>query len=209
MKILVLSAYDDVYASCNLGPLSENKNRAYAEHCGYRFICDRIVNKDMHHFFYKFRSILTYIDNYDYVFWIDADAFFTNFSMRIEDLIKSPDKTFIATIDRNYLNTGVFIVKNCDEIKKLFKKVIVEGPKNSHHPFPDAMILLDHFNKPSSTWDIVKPQYLMNAYKNELYKAEDPESEFKENESLVLHFPGMNYSDRIEAYYKYNVENLK
>ena len=48
MKILILSAYDDVYANCNLGPLSENKNRAYAEHCGYRFICDRIVDKDMY-----------------------------------------------------------------------------------------------------------------------------------------------------------------
>lgn len=208
MKILILSAYDKIYADCNLGLLSEEKNKEYAHKHGYDFICDKNLDNEGHYFFYKFKSILKYIDQYDYIFWIDADAFFTNFSKRIESFIKSPEKTFIVTIDKQFLNTGVFIVKNCNEIKQIFNKVLIEGPE-LNHPFPDAKILLDYFNTPESTWDISIPQYLLNSYKYELYNTTYPEGEFKLNESLVLHFPGMSYEDRVKAYYKYNVKNLK
>ena len=207
MKILILTGYDKTYQDNQLGILSENKNKNYAEVNGYDFYSDKDCNPNLHHFFYKFESILKFIDKYDYIFWIDADAFFVNFSKKIESFIK-PNKNFIATIDKEYLNTGVFIVKCCDEIKNVFKKVLSEGP-TLQHPFPDAKILMDYFQKEDSTWDIINPQYLLNSYKYELYGKIHDDGEYKEGESIVLHFPGMPYSKRIESYYKYDVENLK
>jgi len=207
MKILVLTGYDKTYENNQLGILSERKNKNYAEVNGYDFYSDKECNPNLHHFFYKFESVLKFIDSYDYILWIDADAFFVNHSIKIESFIKE-NKTFIVTIDREYLNTGVFIVKCCDEIKHIFNKILLEGPK-LQHPFPDAKILMDYFNNDDSTWDVIKPQYLLNSYKYELYGMVHEEGEFKNGESIILHFPGMPYNKRVESYYKYNVESLK
>jgi hypothetical protein len=61
--------------------------------------------------------ILKHIHNYDYVIWIDSDAFFYLQSINIKNIInQNLDKDFIFSQDggNNYknINSGFFIVKN-------------------------------------------------------------------------------------------------
>jgi hypothetical protein len=57
------------------------------------------------------------IENHEYIMWIDSDAIFTNFNVKIEDIIfKQPKKNMYICDDiGNWkLNAGVHIWKNCN-----------------------------------------------------------------------------------------------
>lgn len=60
--------------------------------------------------------LLKYIDKYDYIIWIDADAFFYKNAPPITNVIDNyPDKTFIFSGDspkNDKINSGFFITKN-------------------------------------------------------------------------------------------------
>ncbi len=70
---------------------------------------------------------------YDYVFWIDTDAVFTNLDLSLEELIENADKDayfFIAedvlsrsSVPHTCVNAGVFMVKNSKEGRDLIKNV--------------------------------------------------------------------------------------
>ena len=74
---------------------------------------------------------------HDYVMWIDADAFFCNDKIKIEDwILKSNEKDIIISRDPGYtfkqytesdepkLNSGVMIFKNNDNNIKLLNKIL-------------------------------------------------------------------------------------
>jgi hypothetical protein len=78
----------------------------------------------------KIRDILNEINskNIDYVFWVDSDAFFVNFSKDrlFSFLEKHNNYDFICTHDMppwsTDFNAGVFIVKNSDNGRKIIDK---------------------------------------------------------------------------------------
>lgn len=209
-QYLILSSYDDVYAKVGLGPLSAAKNKEYADKHGYSFQCKNEQLKS-HYFFHKFMLLSEVLPNYSHVLWIDADAFLVNHFKKIQDFISDdPEKIFTVSIDQEYLNTGVFIIKNCDLSMELLKKVVEIGSQ-INHPFPDAFVLLKMFEQQPQYVNYIKPQKLFNAYKYELYAHRmqpNPDGEFEQGVSYVLHFPGMSLQDRVNAYHKYNVKEM-
>ena len=61
--------------------------------------------------------------DYDYVLWIDADAFIMDFTKPIEKIFqldKHKEKEFFLAPDAVSLNMGVFLVKNTRNIHTLF-----------------------------------------------------------------------------------------
>ena len=75
--------------------------------------------------------ILEHIDKYDYVMWIDADAYFYIDSPPITNLINEyPNKMFFVShdidtppYDKNVaVNSGLFIAKNTPEMKKILNE---------------------------------------------------------------------------------------
>ena len=97
-------------------------NKVYCDKYGY----DLIKSSDR---FYKTRSchwerypfILKHINNYDYIVWIDSDAFFYNISPPITDLINKYKKEIIFGEDEikfnpPAINTGVAVFKNTGEV---------------------------------------------------------------------------------------------
>ena len=77
----------------------------------------------------KIRYIRTYATTYDYIFWIDDDAFFLDLDQDLTDFLpsknsflsicKSPDFKNIYT----YLSSGQFFIK-CDEVGSSFLESI-------------------------------------------------------------------------------------
>jgi mannan polymerase II complex MNN10 subunit len=68
-------------------------------------------------------------DMYDYVFWIDADAFFNKQDKTLESIIElDPEKDFIICDDSpnsgnsNTVNTGTFLIKNTDWSKRFLSE---------------------------------------------------------------------------------------
>jgi uncharacterized protein YutD len=126
MKIAVLMWYDDKFKS--YGDNCYKINKIYCDKYGY----DLIKSSDR---FYKTRSchwerypfILKYIKKYDYIVWIDSDAFFYNVSPPITDLINKYKKEIIFGEDEikfnpPAINTGVAIFKNTERVISIIEK---------------------------------------------------------------------------------------
>jgi len=126
-KICVVSFYTPNY---DIGIQIEPIHRMYCLKHNYDYKCfyeipDKL--KDRHAAWTK----LYYIDlvlkdkeKYDYVMWIDADAFFCNHDIKIEKWITNEQDLFICrdaaasfkqwNVYKNILNSGVMIFKNTD-----------------------------------------------------------------------------------------------
>jgi len=100
------------------GRHTEKINQAYANQAGYDFhvlrdwqFTDRVVTWGSVYMLKK------YLSDYDYLFWLDADAAVTRFDIALERFIsQSPDKDILACDDRpmgpSIINTGAILVKN-------------------------------------------------------------------------------------------------
>lgn len=83
--------------------------------------------------FHKLRAILRVIDRYDWVLWLDDDAFFTDFSTDMRRFIQDvpPDVVMVACRSPinpeggwTFLNSGVFFVRSCPEGRGLLEEAL-------------------------------------------------------------------------------------
>lgn len=106
-----------------------NKNISdYAEKHNYKyiFIKDYKNSLELPVYWWKIQCMLDYLNSnkYDYVLWLDSDAFFIDYEIPLESLLEmSPESSIYIGKDLNPLFNiycaGVFIVKN-DKIGKEF-----------------------------------------------------------------------------------------
>jgi len=90
-------------------------NKAYCDKNNIELIrCKERRHINRHPAWERIPLILKYINNYDYVMWIDADAHFYIDSANIKDYINNYNNhNFIFSKDISVaINTGCFIVKN-------------------------------------------------------------------------------------------------
>jgi hypothetical protein len=71
-------------------------------------------------------------NKYDYIFWMDTDSIFTNFSIKIENIINNvgSNYNFIFSGDTNIINAGHFIFKSCEWSLKELDKIWTIFPAN-------------------------------------------------------------------------------
>ncbi len=93
----------------DFGPMVEANHRAYAEKHGYKYHCLHSNPTDRPPAWGKIPILLSQMDSADWLFWIDADAIFTNFNKRLEEFIVA-DKDFIAGKNFDGLNSGLFLL---------------------------------------------------------------------------------------------------
>jgi hypothetical protein len=125
---ICMSATPNIYS---YSKLSEYINRKYAEKHGYTFVMfyDTMTDRAPQWCKIQVLNKLLDTDMYDYIFWIDADAFFNNFDIGIQKIISDSKKDLIICDDiansgrKDTLNSGTFIVKTTDWSKDFFKKL--------------------------------------------------------------------------------------
>ena len=131
MKIAVLMWYDGEFES--YGDNCYKINKVYCDKYGYDLIksSERVYDSVSLPFrkahWERYPLILKHIKNYDYVVWIDADAFFYNISPPIIDLINKYKKEILFSEDDNSLNppavnSGVLILKNTERVINIIEK---------------------------------------------------------------------------------------
>lgn len=124
MKIGIISYCDKIrtFASVN--------HQYYADRHGYTYIYDIAPT---HHevFKNKVEKLIKFVDLFDYIFWIDDDAFFTNFSQPLEPFIKKGKKSdliYCASPKNNgiwtYISSGNFFLKNTRKTKDFLRAVL-------------------------------------------------------------------------------------
>ena len=136
-KIAVLMWYD--HHVKDYGDNCYKINKVYCDKHGYdliksskrfykpRWTTDRGELPARNPHWERFPLILEHINNYDYVIWMDADAFFYNISPPIEKLINKHKKDILFSADDNNLNpppvnSGVLILKNTRRVINIIKK---------------------------------------------------------------------------------------
>lgn len=129
MKVCLLMFYDK-----NIKEYADNNYKINELYCKKYNIdikkSDIVYYKKRTLHWEKLPLILKNIDNYDYIIYIDSDAFFYKDSPNIKDLIKSySEEIFIFSMDLKNkvndniaINTGFFIIKNCIYSKKFLNK---------------------------------------------------------------------------------------
>ena len=113
MKFCILMWYDETIAS--YGNINYEINKKYCDKNNIELIrCNERRYSNRHSAWERIPLILKYINEYDYVMWIDADAHFYIDSKNIMDLINTnTSSNFIFSKDiSEAINTGCFIVKN-------------------------------------------------------------------------------------------------
>ncbi len=146
-------------------------------------------------------------EGYDYVMWIDADAFFIKHT-DIRPAITTDHDVFI-TRDCNTLNTGVWIVKNSEFTKRLLDKVDGSGPWDrmwwENGAFKELF---------ESNWEDIQhktyilPQVVFNSYPYIDYDIWYPIGNTNRDLSVIIHLPGKTISERLDLIKKYDIMNL-
>jgi len=114
MRACVVMFYDNNIS--DYGDINYKINKLYCE----KYNLDLILSQektyiDKHSSYEKLPLILKHIENYDYIIWIDSDAFFYLNSNNIIDIINNnltANFIFSKDITENNINCGILIVKN-------------------------------------------------------------------------------------------------
>jgi len=116
-KICVLMWYDSTISE--YADINRKINTYYCDTYGFTFIhSNERTYEERHPAWERIPLLLKYIHDFDYVIWIDADAFFYVDSPSILEIIdKNPDAPMIFSRDHwrdndNEVNSGFLIVKN-------------------------------------------------------------------------------------------------
>ena len=131
MKIAICMFYDDKIKE--FSDINRSINAIYCKkHNIDLIVSNKIKNPHRKPHWERIYLILEHLSKYDYMVWIDSDAFFYENSKHIMEIIKEHDTPFIFSRDRGSscpkpplnigINSGVFIVKNSQYCIDFLKK---------------------------------------------------------------------------------------
>jgi len=127
-------------------------NKLYSEHHGYGFrVFTEGLDPVRHPSWHKIRAVQQVLETgfYDYVFWIDADAVFTDFDARLEEICRESDFSFTTDppMWSTLANGGVWMVRNTPGGRNFLARVWASpdrvealGGYVTRHPWEQAAI---------------------------------------------------------------------
>ena len=151
MNICVIMFYDDNIK--NYGDINYNINKLYCEKYNLKIILSHEKKyNNRHSAWERLPLLLDNILNFDYLIWIDADAFFYNDAGNICDIInQNKNFNFIFSNDlrNNNINSGFFIVKNSQYSIDFLTKWAYDEELYNNNPHPywwDQGVLIHMFD---------------------------------------------------------------
>ena len=230
-KLKIISGYNFRYR--NVGKHSEKTIIKYANYFKFDYEIIKNIKFERHFYWLKIKAIIDNLKSkkHEYIFWIDADAFFCKYENILKHidkkkhihivnhLVKSVHKTNYK--NTNYLtwgpNVGVILVKNTKWSLDFFQKVW-NKTKYLDHYWPDNAAFLDVIgfkaeisklsdNKPSKSI-LSKFEFLPGTWnsmpKKNYLKPDDTELSNFYFDPIIIHLAGMRRKNRINFIKKYN-----
>jgi len=219
MNILVLTGYDTNKSFKEIGLLSAHNKYEYAMKNNYSFLCQRSYKGyDRPISWFKIKQIIDLLDNYDWIFWTDADSVITNFNIKIEDFIEttyerketlfiSPQATPVEIRlpelkEQNYIIAqdnyspcmGEFIIRSCDWSKNFFSQIYKQIQFMDDPIWDNRGQDFLMFNNPEILeYCKFVPKKKINAF----YKTSQGESLDWEHGDFLCHFPATEPERRL------------
>lgn len=146
-----------------------------------------------------------FIDKYDWLMWIDADAAITNKDIKIESLIDNEYDIIIAREELGFqvINTGVFIIKNSEQSKNFLSRWYGQNWLNARFWDQSGFIqLYDSDPEIKSRIKIVK-QKLLNSWPG---RSSSDVGNFSDGD-FIVHFYGISDRKPLRKYSYYKDPN--
>ena len=181
MRIAVLSlAVGNTYK--NIVEPSQLTKRNYCNMHGYDYVEDNSMHDKSRPIpWSKLLLIKKYINSYDYLVWMDADAMIMDNTQKIEDKLHlMKDKHMMVVSDWKQINSGVIFIKNTGEIVSSFidrwydqtefinaedweQTALIHMYKNGLHGIHDILQVLDYTHEPliQSYWFAYRPGHFI------------------------------------------------
>lgn len=197
MKFCILMWYDETIAL--YGDINYEINKMYCDKNNIELIrCNERRHSNRHPAWERIPLILKYINDYDYVMWIDADAFFYNDANNIVDIInvnRNYNFIFSNDIGNDNINTGVYIVKNSQYSIDFLSRWLYDEDlyKNNRYPgWWDQGVLIEMFNQNildiKNNCKIFDYGVLQHFFEGEILS----------NKPFIIHFAGRSREFRIK-----------
>ena len=178
--------------------LSFKNHMFYAKKHKYSYICYEDTLVDFKYVTWnKVYVLQQLIESFEYIYWIDADAIFTNMDITLECIIEqNPDKYLHVCDDIGgwKLNTGSMIWKNHPWCKTIIEEwCAMEKIPHNQGAEQQQLINLLKKNDPVCKYWHVYNRRLFNAHPKD-HQAGD----------FVLHMMGLSGKERIETFKQWN-----
>jgi hypothetical protein len=195
-----------IHFTSNWMPIIDNNISNWEEYCqrhGYELCLKEVNSYQIYNGVEKINQIKEELSEGDIGLVMDADAIFTNFNKKIEDIIDERHDLFIS-YDKNGLNAGVFIVRKVEWVTRLFEhgKILIEAGR-----FDCEQNLLEDFldrTNPNNNRVKILPQREINSYLYESYLEhglqKEENGQWVEGKSYILHLPGMTLNQRLNIF---------
>ena len=162
-KIAIITSFTnhirwDNYGICDYGNFASSNHLEYANKHGYSYIKEIVDNDkypDWHPTWIKIDVLLKYLNLFDYLVWIDADAVFVNMEISIESLISDNVDLVIPKLEFDqvggqmwtHTTTGFMIWKNSEWSKNILN-TLWSDPQNFKVQFFHEQSRLDQLLEP-------------------------------------------------------------
>jgi hypothetical protein len=193
--------YDDNIKS--YGDLNYKINKLYCEKYNLKIILSNEKKySNRHSAWERLPLLLDNISKYDYLIWIDADAFFYNDAYNIVDIINknsNVDIIFSNDIGNNNINTGIMIIKNSKYSIDFLTKWAYDEELYLNNQYPlwwDQGVLIGMYEK-----NILNIQ--QNCIKLDYGVLQHFDEQDKMEKTLVFHLAGRNNNIRYEKSKQY------
>jgi galactosyl transferase GMA12/MNN10 family len=168
MKIGVITATDVRYG--RVDKITCPVNSRYCQDHGYEWTPMLLTEERSwaETVWQKIPILRKWLERYDWLMWIDADAMVMNHRIKIERLLgDAGDRDLVISSDLHGLNAGVFILRDSEWSRKFLEDVDALKPEFLSHKYPEqeAMSRVLH-NEDLSNWNHVysPPQWLLNQF---------------------------------------------
>jgi len=203
MKIGVIMFYDDNIK--NYGIINYEINKKYCEKYNLEIILsnNKTYTDNRHPAWERLPLLLEYIKYFDYLIWIDADAFFYKDAANIIDIInnnKNYNFIFSNDVGDKNINTGIFIIKNSQYSIDFLNKWAYDEElynNNRYSYWWDQGVLVDMFD--NNVLDIQNNCVIFDyGYLQHFYDYDK-----LNNQTYVCHLAGSNSNTRCTISEKY------
>lgn len=176
-------------------------HKIYADKYGYTYIHCNWPTAAKNFYHNKIYFLLQYIDHFDYLIWIDDDAFFFDLEKDImtyapvEDSILSFCKSPTFKQIHTYLSSGQFVIKSCDLSKYFLNKVLLANLNEIKLWWREELGYFSNGDQDAIVYILLTDPAFIGRYNLYDYKEFNsrPENIFSKDKHLpfVLHFTGM------------------
>lgn len=193
MKICVVMLYTPNISSYS--SITERINRQYCNKWNYDFKLYNTLIPNKWPTWSKLEAIKSSLPNYDYIFWIDSDAFFNDHDIKLEQFITSYDMYICDDLPNNVpgqhclVNTGTMLIKNTKYMQDFINIWLnYDGPYN-YQPYHEQTVL-DY---------MIKNNIFNCKTKIKIYSATTFNSVFGEfyDNDFIIHMMGLDEQNRI------------